>query len=124
VATARRYEDLNVWRLSAELRREVCAIVATGPAAVDFKFCHQLRDAAASAPRNIAEGFARYRPREFARFLEIARGSLAEVDDHLLDGKERGYFTPETTERLRLLAGRASMAALRLIQYLKTQQRH
>ncbi len=122
MATARRYEELDVWRLSHELKLGVWAITASPPAARDVRFCDQLRDAAASAPRNIAEGFARFRPKEFARFLEIARGSLAETDCHLLDGHERGYFSAEETDRLRLLCRRASMAALKLIQYLKSQR--
>jgi four helix bundle protein len=76
---AKRHKDLIVWQLSYQLEREVFAKTATGEVAKDFKFRDQIRDASASAPRNIAEGFGRYRPKEFARFLEIARGSLTET---------------------------------------------
>jgi len=79
-----------------------------------------MRDSAASAPRNIAEGFGRYRPAEFARFLEIARGSLTETHNHLRDGRERGYFTAADQSRRALLAARAAIATTRLIRYLRS----
>ena len=120
VAGVKRYEDLVVWQLSYELQREVFAITATGPASKDFKFRDQIRDSSASASRNIAEGFARFRPTEFARFLEIARGSLTETHHHLHDGCDRGYFTKSDRDRLSLLAGRAAKATTRLLLYLRS----
>jgi four helix bundle protein len=120
VAGVKRYEDLVCWRLAYELQREVWAITATGAVVRDFKFRDQLRDSSASAPRNIAEGFGRYRPAEFARFLEIARGSLTETHNHLHDGRERGYFTAHDHSRLALLTGRAAIATTRLIRYLRS----
>ena len=116
----RRYEDLVAWQLSYELQREVFALTANGPAARDFKFRDQIRDSSASASRNIAEGFARFRPAEFARFLEIARGSLTETHHHLRDGRDRGYFTDADHARLALLAGRAAIATTRLLRYLRS----
>jgi four helix bundle protein len=47
-----------------------------------FQYYDQLSDAARSAPCNIAEGFARYRHKEFAQFVRIAKGSEAEVLNH------------------------------------------
>lgn len=119
VPGVRRYEDLVAWQLAYELQREVFALTATGPAARDFKFRDQIRDSSASAARNIAEGFGRFRPREFARFLEIARGSLTETHNHLRDGRDRGYFTVAEQSRLALLAGRSAIATTRLIRYLR-----
>jgi four helix bundle protein len=47
----------------------------------DGDFCGQARRAANSACRNLAEGFWRYSHREFAHFVNIARGSLGELLD-------------------------------------------
>jgi four helix bundle protein len=118
VPGVRRYEDLIAWQLAYELQREVFALTATGPAARDFRFRDQIRESTASAARNIAEGFGRFRPLEFARFLMIARGSLTESHHHLRDGRDRGYFTAEDHSRLALLAGRAAIATTRLSRYL------
>ena len=115
------FEDLVCWRLSRELAREVFAVTAEGPAAKDFKFRDQIRDAAASAPRNIAEGFARFTPGDFARFLRYAVGSLAETRNHLLDGQDRGYFTPALASRLRNLTLAAERATKNLM--LEKQRR-
>jgi len=79
----RDFRDLVAWQLSYELKCEVFAFTASGPASKDFKYRDQIRDASASAPRNIAEGFGRFRPREFARYLEYARASLMETQNHL-----------------------------------------
>jgi len=67
---ARRYPDLECWQLANELKLRVYAFTAIEPAAWDRKYCAQIRDAARSAPRNIAEGFGRFWPREFAQFLD------------------------------------------------------
>jgi four helix bundle protein len=50
----------------------------------------QARRAAISIPTNIAEGAARQGRREFARFLSISLGSLAELSYLLLFSRERG----------------------------------
>ena len=89
---ARTYRELVVFQRSAELRRQVLALLANPKARSDFKFCDQLRDAIRSVPRNIAEGFGRYNPAEFAQHMNVAIGSLDEVDNHLRDGVESGYF--------------------------------
>ena len=97
---ARRLEELVVWQLANELRHKVYEITANGPAARDLRFRDQIRDATSSVARNIAEGFGRYRHREFAQFLVIARGSLLEIIDHLHDGAARKHWDEEATTEL------------------------
>ncbi len=115
----RRFEDLAAWKLAFELQREVYAFTAYGPAWHDIKFRDQIRDASASATRNIAEGFGRYRPREFARFLEIARGSLNETRSHLHDALQRSYLSPSEHSQLVKLSDRALGASTALLKYLR-----
>jgi four helix bundle protein len=78
-----RFEDLDAWQVADELRIEVYALTATGAASVDFKFCNQIRDAASSATRNISEGFGRFYPGEFARFMDFSIASVMEIQDWL-----------------------------------------
>jgi len=117
--TVRHFQDLVVWQLADELRREVVAFTDAGPAARDFKYRDQIRDAAASACRNTAEGFDRFRPAEFCRFLEFARGSLGEVQDELTDGHARRYVDDQRFERMWTLSRRAIGANTNLQLYLK-----
>jgi four helix bundle protein len=57
MAGVRAFTDLDCWKLANELKLGVYALIETGGASRDFDFRDQIRDAAASAPRNIAEGF-------------------------------------------------------------------
>jgi four helix bundle protein len=117
---ARRFQDLEAWQLANEVKREVFALTETGPATKDFEFRDQIRNSAASAPRNIAEGFGRFRPRDFARGCEVANGELHETESSLDDGHDRRYFTGADVERVRQLVQRAQKTTSRLIIYLRT----
>jgi len=91
-----------------------------GPVLRNLKFRDQIRDSSSSSPANIAEGFGRFRPREFAQFMRIARASLLETRNHLQDGKTKKYFSEEDTARLLKLQVRATIAATRLLRYLES----
>ena len=119
----RKFEDLVCWQLARELKCEVLAFTAIAPASRDFDYCDQIRASSASAPSNIAEGFGRFRPREFARFLEIARSSLMETQDHLIDGRDRKYLDSELYSRLRNLSEKALRATTNLMLYQKAKGR-
>ena len=57
-----------------------------------FGLTSQIRRAAASVPANIAEGYGRYSKKETIRFLNIANGSLVELDTHLELARRAGYL--------------------------------
>jgi four helix bundle protein len=116
----RRFEDLIAWQLAFQLQEEVFAFTTRGPAVEDVKYCDQIQESSRSAARNTAEGFGRYRPKEFGQFLRIAGGSMHETKNHLLDGLQRGYQSSEDHERRRRLCLRAIKANSRLQRYLQT----
>ena len=111
----RDFRELVCWQLSYELKCEVLAFIENGPASKDFEYRDQLKDSASSAPRNIAEGFGRFRPGDFARFLEIARASLIETRNHLIDGRDRGYLVNPLYSRLQNLTRAASNSTTKLM---------
>ena len=117
---ARSFTELDCWRLANELKLGVYRML-TGSidAARDFEFRDQIRNAAASAPRNIAEGFGRFVPRDFCQYLRVANGSLMETSNHLQDGVDRGYFREAEIKELQGLARRASAATTSLMRYLQ-----
>ena len=117
---AQRLEDLDVWRLADSIRRQVHAIVAARSNSLDRRFCSQMTDAASSVPRNVAEGFGRYRHKEFARFVDIARGSAFEVQDLTRDGIIRGYWTDADVADLVACCARTIAALTSFGRYLKT----
>jgi four helix bundle protein len=117
---ARSFSELDVWQLSNELKLGVYELLSKPVVQRDLDFRDQMQDSARSAPRNIAEGFGRYLPREFSQYLRVANGSLMETSNHLLDGYDRGYFTKAEIEPLLILARRSSAAVTRLLRYLRT----
>jgi four helix bundle protein len=114
----RRYQDLIVWQLAREIERRVVAFTATDPAVKDFDYCRQIRRSSSSAPRNIVEGFGRFWPADFARLVRVARGELAETQDHLDKGLEQRYLSPTEHATIKRLTERALGASTRLAVYL------
>jgi four helix bundle protein len=116
---ARRFEDLEAWQLADALKKEVYRLIGRGPASRDYGFCTQIRQSAASIPRNIAEGFGRFRPRPFGQFVDVAIGSATETLDALKDGVDRGHFVEADVEPAIDLARRTIRVSTRLARYLK-----
>ena len=115
---ARSPEEFDAWQLAWDLKQGVFAFTAAAPAASDRKFCEEIRESARSAPDNIAEGFYRFNPTDFANFVRMARGSLGEVRNQLKHAHSMRYLTDNDFARLFLLSGRAIGAATGLRLYL------
>ena len=93
----KRPEDFDVWKLAWELKRRVFALTATLPATSDRRFCDDIRRAARSGPDLVAEGYYRFNPREFHRFLNDAKASLGEVRNQLLHAKDEKFIEIKTS---------------------------
>lgn len=118
-AMARRLEDLIIWQLADALSTQVYELTDRPLIQRDFKFYNQIRDAASSSTRNVAEGFGRYRHREFAQLVSIARGSVLEIGDLLKDGVKRRYWNDTEVNQATRLSYRGARAMARFIIYLK-----
>jgi len=99
MSTAHRFEDLAAWQFSREMEDVIFEITKKGRVTRDREFWNQIRDAASKAPPLIAEGFIRFKPRQFAYYLRMARGEIAEVQSKLASAKARKYFTEEELSR-------------------------
>ena len=84
----------------------------------DVDLWKQLRKTVRGPCPNIAEGFSRFWPRDFANYVRIAKASLTEYIDHMKEAQACGYTTPSETAELIVLARRARGAASGLIRYL------
>jgi four helix bundle protein len=92
---ARDPSRLEVFHRAHRLVLAVYRLTEKLPPAERFGLCSQLRRAAASIPTNIVEGSIRRTSAEYHRFLEIARGSAAEVRYLLQLAVDLGMLTPE-----------------------------
>jgi four helix bundle protein len=117
---AKRFEELDCWQLASELSDECYRMTEVGRVARDFKFRNQIRGSSASAPSNIAEGFGRYYPKENVPYVNTAKASLEETQNHLLHGQRRRYWRQEDFEKAWTLSKRALGATLRYLHYLET----
>jgi len=119
---AKTFREIVAWQLAFELKEKVIRLLQSGPASKDFKFRDQLADSVRSVPRNIAEGYGRFNPAEIARFVDFARASLDETENHLRDGVASSYFPPETVGPLIKLIARCRIALSRWHTYLRSAQ--
>jgi four helix bundle protein len=94
------YERFEAWKAAHQLALEVYRITAQWPATERYQLTAQTRRAALSIPTNIAEGAAKRGPREFRRYLDIARGSLSELSYLLLFSKDIGVLNDEIFQNL------------------------
>jgi four helix bundle protein len=115
-----RLDDVDAYNLSVQFKRSVYALVKVHPLANrDFSFRDQLFKAAAGAPANIAEGFARRKAKVFAQFLVYARGSVTEALTWIADGVDRDYYSSEDANEAVVLGKRALGAVAALQRSLK-----
>ena len=119
MATAKHHEDLVAWQLNEKLRQLVVALTARSEVRRHVRFCDQILRSPESAPSNIAEGFGRFKPREFARFVRIALGSLSESQNHLRAAVNDKKIPQEDFDSLWSLATSARRVATKLHSYLR-----
>jgi four helix bundle protein len=124
MATARQFEDLNVWQ---DARQLVAAVYSASKARAfnqDFGLRDQIRRAAVSVISNIAEGFERGTRKEFVQFLNIAKGSNGEVRSQLCVALDQKYigeteFNSLRDNSLRELSVALSKKLSAFIRYLE-----
>src|SRR5256886_2230883 len=99
---AERFEDLRIWQEARGQVRAIYRAFQRGSAGhTDFGFRTQLQRAAVSVMNNIAEGFERKTKKDFAHFLDSAKGSCGEVRSMLYVAEDLKYLTPEQATQLR-----------------------
>ncbi|MCF8345876.1 MAG: four helix bundle protein [Bacteroidales bacterium] len=87
----RPFEKLEVWQQSMRLVKAIYDLTKDFPKDEIYGLTSQMRRAAVSIPSNIAEGSARAGRKEYAYFINIAKGSLAELDTQLKIAVMLGY---------------------------------
>lgn len=93
-----KYKDLIVWQKANELAIKIYKITEKFPKYESFGLTNQLRKAALSIPLNIVEGYGRKTKKDFSRFLDISRGSLAETEYLIQFSKEIGYIKDDISD--------------------------
>ena len=89
------FEKLYVWQKAIDFADLVYDYTRYFPADERFGLTNQMPRAAVSVSSNIAEGTSRMSQTDFARFIEIATGSVFEVVSQSFIGRRQGFLTEE-----------------------------
>ena len=109
------YTQLEVWRAARAIASDMYRLTEDMPPREMYGLQSQMRRAAVSIASNIAEGAARSSGRDFARFIEIALGSAAELETQLLIAGDVNLLPLADAEKhvLRLRSFRSRLERLR-----------
>jgi four helix bundle protein len=113
------FEDLQIWQRSRVLTNEIYDAFEN---IRDFEFRSQIQRASVSVMNNISEGFERRTKKDFAHFLDLAKGSAGEVRSMLYLAEDRRYIDKSFAERLRVDYKDLSKSIGALASKLRSQQ--
>jgi four helix bundle protein len=115
------FYELEVRKLTRQFKKAVVQAMERFPQAEQFELKSQLLRAARSVQANIAEGHGRQTPRDEARFLAMARGSLSECLNHLIEAFDSGYIEGGELAKLKVLYDETGRALNGYMRYVKSK---
>ena len=100
-----RFKDLEIWKKSRIFCTAIYKVTSGFPDEEKFGLTNQIRRASVSIISNIAEGCSRKSNKDFSRFLEIAIGSMYEIETQLLISNDVGFLSNKDLETLQKQLG-------------------
>ncbi len=94
------YKDIKVWQKAMPFVTKIYTQTRFFPNEENYGLTSQIRRSAVSVPSNIAEGFGRRSPKELKRFLQIAMGSLFELQTQLEISRNLKFFDDKNFDEL------------------------
>ena len=92
MATIRSFEDLACWQEARAFVKLIYELTKSNQFKKDPQLVRQVRGSAVSSMANIAEGFHRNSAKDFMRFLDYARASVAETISHCYIALDQHYI--------------------------------
>lgn len=118
MATISRFEDLEIWKDSRKLVNEIYTLTLN---VKDFDYNSQIRRAAISIMKNIAEGFHRDGNKEFVRFLTISKASCGEVSSMRYIAEDLHYSHEDPRIQLRNFSSELITSIAKFNNYLRSK---
>lgn len=94
------FKKLRVWQLSRDFVSDIYKITSSFPNHELHSMTNQLRRASYSIPSNIAEGCGKESQKEFKRYLNIAQGSIKEIECFLILANDLKHLSEEEFKEL------------------------
>ena len=107
------FKNLEIWKRSMKFVKKLYILTENFPNDERFGLVSQLRRAGVSVPANISEGCGRKTKKDFSRFLDIATGSICELEtlvylsynlDYISE-KDENTLISEITDIRRMIIG-------------------
>ncbi len=112
------YRDLKIWQKGMEIAENCYYLTKDFPKEELYGMIQQIRRSSASIPANIAEGYGRRSSAEYKRFLNIAQGSINELETHLILSSRVRLCSKESIEPLINLSKEIGRMIIALIRKL------
>ncbi|MBI1763214.1 MAG: four helix bundle protein [Acidobacteria bacterium] len=122
MAAIRKFEEIKAWQKARELAHEIYKTCGSGAISQDYGLRNQICRAAVSSMSNIAEGFGHSSNKDFAHFLDMARGSTMETQSLLYVALDIGYINQAAFDSLYKLAEETSSLIIGFSSYLRANQ--
>ncbi|MGI8670954.1 MAG: four helix bundle protein [Aridibacter sp.] len=113
------FEEIKAWQKAHEVTLLIYKITNNNEFTKDYGLKDQIRRSVVSVMANIAEGHGRKSNLEFANFLNIARGSVAETQSHLYVAVGLDYISKKDFEQIYSMLTEISRMTLSLAKYLR-----
>ena len=119
MAGFKKFEEILAWQKARKVTKRIYEITGSGNFAKDFGLRDQIRRAAVSIMANIAEGQGRFSTKEFANFLNIAHGSIAETQSHLYIALDLDYLNQDDFTEIYDLLDEVARMTMSLMKHLR-----
>ena len=120
MGTIKRFEDIECWQVSRELVNLIYKLTKKHTFSKDFELVSQIRRSAVSSMANIAEGFHRKSKRDFIKFLDYSRASIAETLSHGYVALDQEYISETEMKDIRNYADIVWKKVNSFMTYLKS----
>jgi four helix bundle protein len=113
------FKDLIIWQKGMEIAEKCYFLTLLFPKNELYGMVQQIRRCGVSIPANIAEGYGRRYTGEYIRFLNIAQGSVNELETHLILSQRVGLCEKKEAELILNLLKEESRMIISLIKKLE-----
>ncbi len=100
MGTIRRFEELECWQAAREFVKMIYGLTGKEKFRKDFELVSQIRRSSVSSMANIAEGFHRSSNKDFMKFLDYSRSSVAETVSHCYVAIDQNYINENEMEHV------------------------
>ncbi|MEM1168423.1 MAG: four helix bundle protein [Cyanobacteria bacterium P01_H01_bin.35] len=116
------FKDLKIWQKGINIAEKCYFLTKLFPKEELYGIVQQIRRSAVSIPANIAEGYGRRYTGEYVRFLNVAQGSINELETHLILSARVGLCEEKEIETIISLLTEETKMIITLIKKLENLQ--